>query len=253
MLDTWHTLCGITRSLRIYYGSAARRAAMDRLYRMFLSPGDLVFDVGAHVGDRVASFRRLGARVIAVEPQPALIKTLNVLYGRDAAVRIEPLAIGNRIGSIELNLNLQNPTISTASNAFMQAAHNAPGWEGERWAKSIQVELTTLDALIARYGMPAFIKVDIEGLEAEALCGLSRPARALSFEFTTIQPEITAACIRRCAALGYAKFNAIIGEQLTLVHDAWLSGNEIASWTAKLPLCANSGDIYAVLDASEPG
>ena len=47
------------------------RGVMDTLYRRFLRPGDLAFDVGAHVGDRVASFRRLGARVVAVEPQLA--------------------------------------------------------------------------------------------------------------------------------------------------------------------------------------
>ncbi len=47
---------------------------MDRLYRQFVRPGDLVFDVGAHVGDRVASFQRIGARVVAVEPQPAMVQ-----------------------------------------------------------------------------------------------------------------------------------------------------------------------------------
>jgi len=61
---------------------------MDRLYAQFIRPGDLVFDVGAHVGDRVASFRRLGARVIAVEPQPALYRTLRLLFGRDANITL---------------------------------------------------------------------------------------------------------------------------------------------------------------------
>ena len=60
---------------------------MDRLYGSFVRRGDLVFDVGAHVGDRVASFRRLGARVVAVEPQPALVKVLKLFYGRSADVR----------------------------------------------------------------------------------------------------------------------------------------------------------------------
>ena len=49
---------------------------MDRLYGSFIRSGDLVFDVGAHVGDRVASFRRLGARVVAVEPQPTMVRAL---------------------------------------------------------------------------------------------------------------------------------------------------------------------------------
>ena len=53
-----------------------RRAARrwTQLYARFVKPGDLVFDIGAHVGDRVAAFRRLGARVVALEPQPALAR-----------------------------------------------------------------------------------------------------------------------------------------------------------------------------------
>ena len=71
MAEALRTARGVLRSLRIYYGDRRRRAAMERLYARFVQPGDLVFDVGAHVGDRVAAFRRLGARVVAVEPQPA--------------------------------------------------------------------------------------------------------------------------------------------------------------------------------------
>ena len=57
MREAFHTLSGALRSLRIYYGDRPRRGAMDTLYRRFLRPGDLAFDIGAHVGDRVASFR----------------------------------------------------------------------------------------------------------------------------------------------------------------------------------------------------
>jgi membrane glycosyltransferase len=248
ILDTLRSLRGIARSLRIYYGSIERRDAMDRLYGMFIRPGDLVFDVGAHVGDHVACFRRLGARVVAVEPQPGLKRTLKLLYGRDRAVMIEPFAVAAGMGAVELKLNLHNPTVSTASTAFVAAAAGAPAWKGERWTRSIEVEATTLDALIARHGSPAFIKLDIEGLEAEALSALSCPPRALSFEFTTIQPDVTAACIWRCATLGYATFNAALGEQQALVHSEWLNAEEIARWASRLPLSANSGDIYAMLE-----
>ena len=163
------------RSLRIYYGDRQHGPAMDRLYRRFVKPGDLVFDIGAHVGDRVAAFRRLGARVVAVEPQPALAKTLRLFYGRDPKVTIEAAAVGRQPGTIELNLNLDNPTVSTASTDFIAAAADAPGWEGQAWSKRIHVPLTTIDALIATHGTPAFIKIDVEGFEAEALAGLTQP------------------------------------------------------------------------------
>jgi FkbM family methyltransferase len=246
--DRWRSARGVVRSLRIYYGNRQRRDAMERLYRPFVKPGDLVFDVGAHVGDRVAAFRRLNARVVAVEPQPALRRTLKLLHGRDRAVVIEAVALGRTEGSVELKLNLDNPTVSTASPNFIRAAAGAPGWEGQAWTRTITVPMVTLDALIARHGTPAFIKIDVEGFEAEVLAGLSRKVAALSFEFTTIQREVATAAIDRCAALGYASFNAALGESQTLAHETWLNASHITQWLAALPDAANSGDVYAVLD-----
>ena len=233
MLDGLRTARGIVRSLWIYYGDRERSAAMDRLYRRFVRHGDLVFDIGTHVGDRIAAFRRLGARVVAIEPQPALVRTLKLLYGRDSEV------------TIELMINIDNPTISTVSEDFIDAARAAPGWETQAWTKKLRVPVTSLDALISRHGVPAFIKIDVEGFEAEALAGLTCPVKALSFEFTTIQRSVALACVERCGALGYARFNAALGESQTLVHADWIDGQAIARWLAQLPHEANSGDVYA--------
>ena len=247
MLDALRTVRGIVRSLRIYYGGRRRRAALDALYARFVKQGDLVFDIGAHVGDRVAAFRRLEARVVAVEPQPALVKTLRLFYGRDPKVTIEAAAVGRQLGNIELSLNLDNPTVSTASNDFIKAAAPAPGWQGETWGRRVQVRLTTIDALIARHGMPAFIKIDVEGFEAEALAGLGQQVPALSFEFTLIQRDITRVCVERCVALGYTRFNAILGESQIFEHSDWIDADVMARWLDALPPDANSGDVYARL------
>jgi FkbM family methyltransferase len=247
MFEFLRTLRGIIRSLRIYYGNRQHGPAMDRLYRQFVRPGDLVFDIGAHVGDRIAAFRRLGARVVAVEPQPALAKILRLLYGRDSQVTIEQAAVGCQAGAIDLNLNIDNPTVATASPDFVAAAARAPGWRDQTWQQRVRVPLTTIDVLISRHGPPAFIKIDVEGFEAEALAGLSRPIQAMSFEFTLIQREIALACIERCTALGYSQFNAAMGESQELVHSDWTNANAIAHWLAELPPEANSGDVYARL------
>jgi FkbM family methyltransferase len=182
---------------------------------------------------------------VAVEPQPAMARVLKLFYGRCADVEIEAVAVGRSAGTINLMINADNPTISTASDAFVSAARDAPGWQAQRWTRSMQVPVTTLDSLIDKHGQPCFIKIDVEGFEAEALAGLTRPVEALSFEFTTIQRDVAFACIERCIALGYVRFNAALGESQTFVNADWVGGEEIRRWLTGLPHAANSGDIYA--------
>lgn len=253
MLDWLTTGRAIIRSLRIYYGDRPRHAAMDAIYARFIKPGDLAFDVGSHVGDRAASFLRLGAKVIAVEPQPALARVLKIFYGHNPKFELVRAAIGRSQGEIELKLNTKNPTVATASDDFIKSADAAPGWEGQRWDRTIRVPMTTLDALIARYGKPAFVKIDVEGFEDEVLAGLSQPLPALSLEFTTIQRTVALNAIRRLAASAPYRFNAALGETQQFARPQSCSAEEISRWIEELPVEANSGDVYACLDDAALG
>jgi FkbM family methyltransferase len=248
MLDRLRAACGVVRSLRIYYRDRARHEAMQNLYAKFVKPGDLVFDIGAHVGDRIGAFRRLGATVIAVEPQPALIRTLRLLYGRDRDIVIEPCAIGREAGTAALRLNIFNPTISTLSEKFIAAAGAAPRWKRERWTETVEVKVATLDDLVMRHGPPAFVKIDVEGYEAEALAGLSAAVPALSFEFTTLQRDVALEALARCVALGYRRFNAAIGESQIFVFTQHVGAPALKAWLVQLPEIMNSGDVYAIRD-----
>ncbi len=238
-------LLGVLRSVGIYY-RPERRGALDRMHARFAGRGDLVFDIGAHVGDRVASFRRLGLRVVAVEPQPLLAHLLRLLYGRDRQVTIVQAAVGAAPGSTELYVNLDNPTVSTASPEFIQAAAGDGAWQGQRWERRVRVPVTTMDTLSQRFGPPRFVKIDVEGYEDQVLRGLSRPPAAFSFEFTTIQRPVARAALAECRRLGVDRFNAALGESQHLLHAQWLDGDGIRAWLDALPAHANSGDIYAV-------
>src|SRR5262249_58143426 len=95
------------------------------------------------------------------ERRLALARPRNLFCGGDGAVAIERVAIGRRAGMLKFRLNVDNPTVSTASDAFRQAADGAPGWEGQTWTRTIDVPVTTLDMLVARHGAAAFIKIDV--------------------------------------------------------------------------------------------
>ena len=237
----------IGRSLDVYYRDAARVVRMDRLNAEFVRAGDLVFDIGAHVGDRTASFRRLGARVVAVEPQPAVHRALHLIHGRDPAVHLVAATVGAEAGVTRFYVNTANPTVSTAAQELVDAAPGAVAWADEVWDQEIETPMTTLDALIAQHGVPSFLKIDVEGFEAEVLRGLHHPIPALSFEFTTLQRDVALDALQVLGRLGPYAFNYSLGETHSLVLPTWVQGERISSVIVDLAEDANSGDIYARL------
>jgi FkbM family methyltransferase len=239
-------MASLRRSLQAYYGDPTRSATMDAFYARFVRPGSLTFDLGAHVGDRVGSFLRLGARVVAVEPQPLCVQALRALYGDDERVTIVAAACGESEGRVALHVNSANPTVSSASEGFITAADGAPLWEGQEWDARIEVPSTTLDSLIAGHGLPAFTKIDVEGYESAVLAGLSQPLPALSFEFTTIAREAAVECVERLTSLHPYRFDVSVGESWRLAFRRWVTGAELAAYLRALPHAVNFGDVYCL-------
>ncbi len=235
---------GVVRSIAIYH-RRPHISAMVRFYRPLVGPGDLVFDIGAHAGDRTRAFLRLGCRVVAVEPQPALVLVLKLMQAQKWNLDVVVAALSDSPDPLKLRVNSKNPTVSTASSDFIRAAQaGAPGWHGQTWDREIEVRATTLDALIAQYGSPKFVKIDVEGFEDRVLGGLSAPLPMLSFEFTTHQKGVALRALNRIERLGSYRFNACLGESWVNVFDQPTSGSAIAKWLTDLPAEANSGDIY---------
>ena len=90
------------------------------------------------------------------------------------------------------------------------------------WDKTITVEIVTLDALIAQYGIPYFIKIDVEGFELEVVRGLSQPIPLISLEWT---PELTdnlIACIEQLSQLDPISCNLSWGESMKLSRSRWI-------------------------------
>ena len=240
-------LVGVARSMVIYHGIPWRQREMRKLYAGFVEAGDVAFDIGAHVGNRTRGLAALGCRVIAVEPQPDFARLLRLLFGRSPQVEIVQAAIGARAGKASLSISERTPTVTTVAADWREARSHEPEFDGVHWNRSLVVETTTLDLLIARWGMPAFVKIDVEGAEPAVLTGLTRAVPALSFEYVPSAPGEVRACVERVSALGSYLFNWSVGESFKLESETWLSGDELMAALETPRGRQRSGDVYARL------
>jgi FkbM family methyltransferase len=235
---------GFARSLLIYHNPATLRA-WPRFYREILRPGDVVIDVGAHVGTRARAMRAAGASVVALEPQALFARFLRLTLPRDI-VLIEAAA-GSAETLADMAISSRHPTVSSLQTSFVDDAATAPGFEHVRWDRRERVQVTTLDALIAKHGRPAYIKIDVEGFEIEVLSGLSQPVPMVSVEYLPAFVALTHQVITRLEALGAYRFNPVVGERSGFLWPDWRSGDEVRQWLDGLDTTSPSGDLFARL------
>ncbi|MFA6993527.1 MAG: FkbM family methyltransferase [Patescibacteria group bacterium] len=216
---------------------------MLKFYFQFIQPGDLCFDVGANLGNRTEIFLQLGATVVAVEPQEKCYQHLAKKYNYNPLVTLVGQALGSQSGEGEIMIS-EAHTLSSMSPEWISGVKNSGRFADYQWQKKVKVKITTLDKLITQYGQPVFCKIDVEGFEFEVLKGLSRPIKAISFEFTPEFLEPTIKAINHLAGLGSVKFNYSIGESMNLTLANWVGAEEICQLLAAVDQTI-FGDIYA--------
>jgi FkbM family methyltransferase len=238
---------GFAFSFLIYYGLPFHHRALTRIYAPFIRPGDLCFDIGAHLGDRIRAWTKLGARVVALEPHPGLMNWLRRWYGSQEYITLVEKAVSDRPGTASLWISRLTPSISTISQQWLKEVQQNRRFAGARWEEQVPVPVTTLDALIAQYGKPAFCKIDVEGAELDVLNGLSRPLPALSFEYVPAVMETALGCIDRLSQLGDYEYNWRVSEFPRLRSAVWLKPQEMVAQLRRMSREDNSGDVYARL------
>jgi FkbM family methyltransferase len=248
-IGAWKTdLLRLHSRARALVKKARRRLSRGqslRFHQALIKEGDLVFDIGANVGDMTGLYLELGARVLAAEPQEACVRILEKRFGRNPRVSIIPMAVGSAGGKHELMLSDIRSPISSMSRQWIAAVKSSGRFSYYEWSRSVAVPVTTLDSLIAQYGEPDFCKIDVEGFEQKVLEGLSCPLARLSFELhAEFLPEAFA-CLKLLRGLGEYRFNYTLENRPAFESARSLDEDEIYSRLRSLPYTSLQGDVYA--------
>jgi FkbM family methyltransferase len=214
-----------------------------QFYRPYIQNGGTVFDIGANVGNRCEIFLALGADVICVEPNKSLFEVLKVRFRLNRRVKIVNAGCGETKSMRKFNLG-SNHLTSTFSDKFIELQQRETG---QRWSKSVEMQMTTLDDLIGQFGHPAFTKIDVEGYEKEVIMGLNKKVGIISFEFhSPLFNDNSVFCIEKLSHLGYNHFNVSFAESMTFEFDQWVSSDEIKSFINNNERMKNPayGDFY---------
>ena len=173
-----------------------------------INKGDLYFDIGAHLGEKSKSFIEKKIRTIMVEPLPVCVKALKKLYSKNSIVKIIPKGLGSKNTKKILSINKQMPTTSTFAKHWKSGR-----FSNLRWSGKTQIQITTLDNLIKKFGNPQYIKIDVEGYALNVLKGLSKKSGVISFEITSEFFSDAIKCLNYLKKLSYNSFSFSIGEQ----------------------------------------
>ena len=228
----------------VYWAFANQRVLDDRakeveFYRKILCDfrtGDIIFDIGANEGQKTDIFLRLGAKVVAVDPDESNQEVLRQKFLKrrvaPKTVTIEGKAVSDGVAVKTMWIDTPGSAKNTLSPKWVETLRNDETRFGQpfHFTCQSQVETTTLETLIAIHGMPFFIKIDVEGHEPSVIRGLNRPVPYLSFEVNLPEFKVEGLqCIELLSEIATnGEFNYAVDCLHGLILERWMPSQEFA-------------------------
>jgi FkbM family methyltransferase len=243
-------LYGIARRIHSATMGRSAAAARDKMILFFktLLPRDaLVFDVGANVGAVSRALAFAGARVVSLEPNADCVRTFELMY-RHENIQIIQAAVGSHNGLANLHVSDDWDCTCTLSSEWKARMEATDERYRNNWLRQASVPLLTLDTLVEHFGEPYFIKIDVEGYEAEVLLGLSKQPPLLSFEIHKTFLEAGLRCLDLPLLANGSEFNLVLnanwGYPAQFQFAKWLDKEEMRNVLSALPGADDQGDVY---------
>jgi FkbM family methyltransferase len=215
---------------------------MRGFYSSLLPSGALVFDIGANVGTMTTIFTSLGAKVVAVEPNPDCARHIQLSTSRNT-VEVLQAAVGERNGLVELEVSDRKDKMSSLSTEWREAVSKGNRGYIDMGNRKLTVPMVTLDSLVERYGFPFYIKIDVEGYEEQVLMALSRCPPILSFEFNGMFLEPALRALGN-SIFDQASFNYTLIDPVQFELQDWVDRDELKAKLRRFEYGMGLGDIF---------
>jgi FkbM family methyltransferase len=180
---------------------------------------NLIYDLGSHNGQDSEFYLKKGFTVVAVEANPALCDVLRQRFSRDIAegryVLIEK-AVGERFGKVKFFVNTERSIWGTTEyNPRYKGRSSAKG--SPNWTETV-VPSIPFSWLTDQFGVPYYLKIDIEGADVLCLEDLMTEEDRPNFISIERQPFLSDQLkeLALLKALGYTRFKIV--DQMAVMH-----------------------------------
>ena len=163
----------------------------------------MFFDIGANKGDWALANVQNSEKIIAVEASPITFQKLRETC-KDDKILLLNYAVCDNNGEDIVFYHADSDTLSTLNKDWLTS-------ESSRFSNTgfqeIVCKTISMDELIARYGVPDLIKVDVEGGEYQCLRSLTQKVNLLCFEWASEMNSITFQCLDYLISIGFTQFS----------------------------------------------